>query len=187
MTSKRLNLHHFLPRSRANGPGIRSVAWTHVCTLACPGCFNPQTHSTEAQLTLSVSDLLDQILVLKDIEGVTITGGEPLQQSEAVLELLTRIKSETTLSTLVFTGFDWQEVQRLPFGEKILGQIDVLIAGRYDDSLREALSLIGSSNQEVHFLTARYSQIDLDKVPPAEIVITPEGEVLATGIDPLGW
>ncbi|MCU0780030.1 MAG: radical SAM protein [Akkermansiaceae bacterium] len=42
-----LRLHAFLPRSRANGPGWRSVVWVQGCSLGCPGCFNPQTHDWE--------------------------------------------------------------------------------------------------------------------------------------------
>ena len=42
-----LRLHAFLPRSRANGPGWRSVVWVQGCSLGCPGCFNPQTHDRE--------------------------------------------------------------------------------------------------------------------------------------------
>ncbi len=42
-----LRLHAFLPRSRANGPGWRSVVWVQGCSLGCAGCFNPQTHDPE--------------------------------------------------------------------------------------------------------------------------------------------
>lgn len=36
-------LHAVVPRSAANGPGVRYVVWSQGCALACPGCFNPET------------------------------------------------------------------------------------------------------------------------------------------------
>jgi len=65
--------------------------------------------------------------------------------------------------------------------------VDVLLAGRYIHHLRTANSLIGSSNKTIHFLTKHYTLQDLDKVPPAEIVIAPDGSVRLTGINPLQW
>jgi anaerobic ribonucleoside-triphosphate reductase activating protein len=41
MTINRLQLAAYLPRSRANGPGLRSVVWVQGCLFRCPGCFNP--------------------------------------------------------------------------------------------------------------------------------------------------
>jgi len=48
MTGKLLNLYHYEPLSLVNGPGKRAVVWVQGCTLGCPGCFNPQTHSVAA-------------------------------------------------------------------------------------------------------------------------------------------
>jgi anaerobic ribonucleoside-triphosphate reductase activating protein len=88
---------------------------------------------------------------------------------------------------LVFTGYDWEELQQLKGIERFLAGVDVLIAGRYDASRRVAQGLIGSQNKKVHYLTGRYTPEDLQEVPPAEIVITPDGEILLSGIDPLQW
>jgi anaerobic ribonucleoside-triphosphate reductase activating protein len=63
----------------------------------------------------------------------------------------------------------------------------VLLAGRYDERLRLARGLMGSANKTAHFLTDRYGPKDLAAVPEAEVVITPSGEVVTTGIDPLEW
>jgi len=45
MNDRVLRVHHFLPRSHANGPGVRAVLWAQGCSLACPGCFNADTHA----------------------------------------------------------------------------------------------------------------------------------------------
>jgi anaerobic ribonucleoside-triphosphate reductase activating protein len=181
-----LRLHQFLPYSRANGPGRRAVVWVQGCTLGCPGCFNPETHIFADGEMVSIDDLFERLLKLgAAIEGVTVSGGEPFQQRSALLGLLRRIRAETPLSVLVFTGYSWEEVQRMPEAAELMSAIDVLIAGRYDQTERLARSLRGSTNKSVHLLTRRYSAADLDAVPPAEIIISKDGDVAATGIDPL--
>lgn len=192
-----LRIHNFLPQSRANGPGERAAIWVQGCTLGCPGCFNEPTHPAEGGGLFSPDELFERITALGDrIEGVTISGGEPLQQKAGVAALLRRIKSETNLSTVLFTGFSWEELEKM--GKKqepertglplaVLEDVDVLIAGRYVQELRIARDLRGSSNKKLYFLTDRYSAADFEPVPDAEIIITPEGEVILSGIEPLKW
>ncbi len=92
-TLDRIRLHHFLPTSRANGPGLRAVIWLQGCTLGCPGCFNPQTHSKKGGDWVSVDQLFSQVMALQsEIQGVTISGGEPLQQMRPLLKLLQRLR-----------------------------------------------------------------------------------------------
>ncbi len=186
MSDAVMRLHHFEPLSRSNGPGLRSVVWVQGCTLNCAGCFNPQTHDPRAGQPVSIGDLFERILAQgNQIEGITISGGEPLQQAPALMKLLKKVKAETRLSTLVFTGFAWQEAARISQMEEILPYIDVLLAGRYRSDLHIASGLRGSSNKTVHFLSPRYQQSDLDQVPPAEVIIDPTGEIRFSGIEPL--
>ena len=76
-------------------------------------------------------------------------------------------------------------MQAAPDREALLACIDVLIAGRYDESQRVAHGLMGSANKSVHFLTDRYTMNDFAAVPAAEVIITAEGEVMLSGIDPV--
>lgn len=185
--SDTIRLHHFLPKSWANGPGPRAVLWTQGCTLGCLGCFNPETHDNQGA-PIPVQDLVEKILEQgKEIEGITISGGEPLQQRQAVLVLLEQIKSETDLTVLLFTGYRWEEVQDFPESNQLLANLDVLIAGRYIEGQRVASGLLGSANKTIHLLSNRYTREDLDAVPPAELIIGPDGTIEATGIDPLKW
>jgi anaerobic ribonucleoside-triphosphate reductase activating protein len=186
--SDELRLHQFLPASRANGPGVRAVLWLQGCSLGCPGCFNPETHAATGGQQMVVETLLGRILVLKEtIEGITISGGEPLQQRLPLLALLERVRQETDLSVLLFTGFTWEEIQRMPDSDALLSCIDVLSAGRYDASQHLARDLRGSANKTLHFLTKRYHMSDLQAIPPAEVIISPEGEIIFSGIDPVKW
>lgn len=183
-----LRLHHFEPLSRSNGPGLRSVLWLQGCTLNCPGCFNPRTHDRNAGQLLTVASIYERILALgTQIEGITLSGGEPFQQAAALLALLQAVKRQTSLSVVLFTGYTWEETLHLPLSGEIFDCVDVLLAGRYQSTLRIASGLRGSSNKTVHFLSPRYSQTDLDQVPPAEIVIDANGEMRFSGIEPLRW
>ena len=88
---------------------------------------------------------------------------------------------------LLFSGFSWEEIHRIPEAQTLLEHLDVLIAGRYLASRRLASGLIGSSNKTIHFLTNRYQMADLAPVPGAEVILNPNGEVILSGIDPLRW
>ena len=183
-----LRVHHFLPHSYANGPGARAVLWLQGCSLGCPGCFNPETHPFEGGELISVDKALQQVLAVQErIEGITISGGEPLQQCQALLAFLRRIREQTDLSALLFSGFSWEEIQRFPQTTELAAYIDVLISGRYIESQRLAHGLLGSSNKRLNFLTDRYTPQDLQSIPETEIIVSETGEILISGIDPLKW
>jgi anaerobic ribonucleoside-triphosphate reductase activating protein len=156
------------------------------CTLGCPGCFNPQTHSTRGGHWLSIDQLFSQISTLQSqVQGVTISGGEPLQQMRPLLKLLARLRNETDLSILLFSGYTWIEIESMPMGKHLLSLLDVLVAGRFVQDQPGKGGLLGSSNQQVFYLSQRYSAKDIERTPPAEVILTPDGEILLSGIQPL--
>jgi anaerobic ribonucleoside-triphosphate reductase activating protein len=179
----KVHLHAFEPASRANGPGLRAVVWFQGCTLGCVGCFNPATHKPLDGNQCDTEQLAAEILALKDgLEGVTISGGEPFQQAEALRDLLERLP-RASLSRLVFTGNTLAEVRELPLGPEILPLVDVLIAGRYVASQHLADGLLGSANQQVHFLTTRHAPDDFVNLASREIILHGDGSMTITGIN----
>jgi len=160
------------------------VVWTQGCTLACPGCFNPGTH-TAGGTPRAVAELADEIGSF-GVEGVTVSGGEPLEQAEAVLELARRCRSRG-LSVLVLTGFTLPELRRRrpEVAAGLARHVDVVVAGRYVAARRLASGLRGSANKTVHLMSDRYQLADLEAVPPAEVMISPDGTVTFTGVAPL--
>ncbi|MBN2002914.1 MAG: radical SAM protein [Anaerolineae bacterium] len=181
-----LRIARFLPVSCANGPGQRAVIWVQGCTLGCPGCFNPAMHDPQGGDLVPVEALLARILAIGDaIEGVSFSGGEPLQQMAPLLALLRSIRRGTGLSVLVFTGYTWEEIQALPDAAALLCCVDVLIAGRYDAAQYLGQGMLGSTNQTVHLLTSRYTMADIQAVPPAEVIITEDGDVIVSGVAPV--
>jgi anaerobic ribonucleoside-triphosphate reductase activating protein len=181
-----INLHAVIPRTRSNGPGLRMAFWFQGCNLACPGCFNPQTHPPIGYRRSSVAELVGMITEeANNIEGVTITGGEPLQQAPALEGLLKGIREKTHLSILLFSGYTKPEIDDIPSGRMILEYLDILIAGRFVQALRSSKEWRGSSNKTVHFLSSRYTPADFKHIPSAEVLIAPDGTVRVTGINPL--
>lgn len=129
---------------------------------------------------VEVAEVMRRILAA-GTEGLTVSGGEPLQQAEAVVALLEAARA-AGLSTLLFTGLAWEEVQRLPLAPRILRCVDVLLAGRYIAERRVAEGLIGSANKTVHLLSPRHTLEEIAATPEAEAVILPNGRVVFSGI-----
>jgi len=180
-----LNLHAILPRSRANGPGVRLVVWFQGCTLGCQDCFNPNTHSLAPNLLVTVEELEQKIVAeTGEIEGITISGGEPLLQPQGLNRLLLKIH-HTQLSVILFSGYTLPEIRQKPLGNEILKQLDVLIAGRFEKGERLGRNLLGSANQAIHFFTDRYSIRDLEAIPHSEIIIDADGFVYCSGFSSL--
>lgn len=178
----RLRVHAIEPRSRANGPGTRTVVWVQGCTLGCAGCFNPTTWPAAGGQEMEVESIERQVRAAA-ADGVTVSGGEPFEQPEALLALVTALAGT---SIIVFSGFTRGEIERQPLGPAILARIDVLVDGRYVEKRRIARGLRGSSNQVVHLLTPRHRMADVDATPVGEVVIGPDGEVRVSGVDPPG-
>jgi anaerobic ribonucleoside-triphosphate reductase activating protein len=181
-------INHFEPISCANGPGRRFVLWLQGCSQNCPGCFNPSTHPFNIGKAWSIDQIYKIIMRKEDqIEGITLSGGEPLEQRGPLLHLLQKIAHETHLSIILLTGYNWQEVQEMPEYTEMNHCVDVILAGPYREDLRTAHQLTGSSNKTFHFLTSTYSHKNFESIPDCEAVIKPDGEILISGINPIRW
>lgn len=187
MAGERLRLHAYLPHSRANGPGVRAAVWVQGCSLGCPGCFNPGTHDAGgAAEEVAVDALVDRLVALGDtIEGLTVSGGEPLEQPAALLALTRAVRARTALSLIVFSGLTIDEIRAMPRGPELLEQLDVLIDGRYVAGERHASGLRGSHNQRIWCLTDRYREADIEATPEGEVHIGTDGTVTISGVAPL--
>jgi anaerobic ribonucleoside-triphosphate reductase activating protein len=176
----RVNLARTLPRSAANGPGERFVVWVQGCPLGCPGCWNPDTWAFVRRDLREVEDLTAEILATEGIEGVTFTGGEPFAQARA-LSLVARAVQAAGMSVFIFTGYRLEELSR-PEQRALLALADVVVAGRYVDAERTFdTPWRGSENQQVHFLTTRYSSADMAQSAEMEIFLPPSAVPIVTG------
>ncbi len=179
-----LRVHTILHGSKANGPGIRSVIWLQGCTLNCPGCFNPQTHAAEGGELISTDTLTRRLKAMPpETEGITISGGEPFEQAEALAEFLTRFRRQENGSVIVFSGFTKEKIETTPQYRACISLIDVLICGPYNQNAQtDHLHYLASANQELWFVSDRYNQADLTGLPTHEVFILSDGSVTVSGL-----
>lgn len=144
------------------GPGHRFALWLQGCPFSCPDCVAPAFIPSIGGYQLSAEKLAEAIISIPDIQGITISGGEPFLQAETLLLLLELLRDNTMLSIILYSGYRLQELRKMqdsrPAIKQVLAQLDVLIDGRYQPELNDSLGLRGSSNQQVYFLTPRYAQ-----------------------------
>ena len=172
-------LGHRLDRSEIYGPGLRSVFWTQGCTLACKGCWNTQYWPNFGGEEISISSILRQLEELEDIEGITLLGGEPLQQADACFQLIQGCK-EMGLSVFMYTGYEPSEFDELM--QSCFNLCDIVVTGRYVQELRDTtLRWRGSQNQQVHFVSNLYDKSVLQEQTEVEFHISPTGEVQIVG------
>lgn len=140
--------------SIVDGPGLRAVLWTQGCIHNCKGCHNPQTHDLLGGFEIDTDEISKEIENLKLHKGITLSGGEPFLQSEALIEIAKVCKTKG-LDVWAYTGYTFEELidKKNPsyFNNlNLLKHIDVLVDGKFIEDKRD-ISLIfrGSSNQRI--------------------------------------
>lgn len=85
-------IHSIETMGLVDGPNIRTVIFMQGCPLRCLFCHNPDTWQKESNFKLTSKEVVDEVRKYRSyIEmggGVTFSGGEPLLQSEFLLETL---------------------------------------------------------------------------------------------------
>lgn len=119
--------------SRINGPGNRLVIWVQGCKFNCKGCFNPEMHPYTKEHLVDVVDLAKMINEDAQIEGITISGGEPLDYPKQIQSLLSNL--EHRITTVIYSGYHYEDVVSDEDLMKVVKRADLSIIGRYDSSL----------------------------------------------------
>ena len=135
----------------ALGPGRRLGIWFQGCSIRCPGCISMDTWVPGRGTTTIVEMLGVAAPWIAEADGITISGGEPFDQPDALVELLRRLRSATDVDVLVFTGYAWPDI--VPTIQRADGLIDALITGPFNQNETQTLALRGSDNQELRLLT----------------------------------
>ena len=135
--------------SIVDGLGLRMVVWMQGCIHNCPFCHNPQTHALDGGFVTTVDEVVDYINSYSFKSGVTISGGDPFVQKEALLELVKKIKESKT-NIWVYTGYDYEQLLANDLSREILNYIDVLVDGKFINELKnDTLRFKGSTNQRI--------------------------------------
>jgi len=139
--------------SIVDGEGIRAVIWTQGCTHNCFGCHNPETHSFDGGFVEDTEKIKNDIRNLTLETGITFSGGDPILQVDACLDIATFAK-ERGLNIWCYTGFIFEDLLKMantkPLIMEFLNKVDVLVDGKFiieEKSLN--LKFRGSRNQRI--------------------------------------
>lgn len=196
-------IHSILDSSSVNGPGNRAVIWTQGCDLNCAGCWNQDTHAFHGK-HWTARELVHRIARIPGIDGVTFSGGEPMQQFDDGLDLfIAFLKDECPeLSFGMYTGYTAQELEagkyrwsvsnhrRVPQYQKaeawswLKTQLDFAVMGRFNqEQLDSSRPLCSSRNQHLVLFSDRYR---LEDFRPQEAEVHIEDDLVTITGFPTG-
>lgn len=154
-----LRVAQIIPSTEAEGPGRRFALWVQGCSLRCPGCCNPEMFAPDkGGQFFELDALLVHLDAVRDVEGVSILGGEPFEQPEALAAFCAAVKARR-LSVMLYSGYTLEELKAKsdPHVDALLATADLLLDGRFDQTKPEKTRRwVGSTNQVLHFFTSRY-------------------------------
>lgn len=159
---KMINYSHFVTNTEFLGPYKRSVLWVQGCCFSCEGCIAPEMQKNGGHFA-DTATLADILLSDASTEGVTISGGEPFLQADALAEMIDTMKSQRNIGVVIYSGFTLDELKEKSVSDSgvknLLLRTDILIDGRYIKSLDDGIAYRGSSNQNIICLSDRYKDI----------------------------
>jgi anaerobic ribonucleoside-triphosphate reductase activating protein len=196
-------LHALIPASRANGPGLRAVVFFQGCKLGCVGCWNPRTHQFRGA-EVTVDAVAQEVLGAcqeHPLEGITFSGGEPMQQADSLLRLIRCLHQQAPEQSFgLFSGYAEHELdqgqywiwgdqssehKRKRLWQEISECLDFAILGRFDQAQPCNMPLRTSRNQVLRLFTNRYSPTDFSE-ELTEVTINEGGRAEVTGFPTLG-
>jgi anaerobic ribonucleoside-triphosphate reductase activating protein len=137
--------------SITDGPGLRFTLFVQGCPRRCPGCHNPTALEFHGGIPMAWEDLLAQIQRNPLLRGVTLSGGEPFCQAEALLPLCRALR-EKGYELAAYTGYTLEELltEGSPAQRELLSLVEVLVDGPFIQERRNlALPFRGSENQRI--------------------------------------
>ena len=148
-----LRIAGIIKESIVDGPGIRLVVFSQGCKHNCKGCHNPETHSFTGGRLINIEDILEMVKDNPLLDGITFSGGEPLEQAESFAVLGEKIK-EMGLNVITYTGYTYEKIIESfydrPDWERLMRCTDILIDGPFEiDKKSLMLKFRGSSNQRI--------------------------------------
>lgn len=140
--------------SIVDGPGYRLSVFFSGCKLHCPQCHNKHLWDPASGTEMTVDEVINEVKKHRQISGVSVLGGEPLNQSYEVAKLCKAIKKILGHHIILYSGYKYEEILAgaEPYGMEVLPYVDILIDGRYDHSKRDISEnniFRGSTNQRI--------------------------------------
>lgn len=133
----------------ANGKGVRVSIFVQGCNRHCKGCFNEETWDFKGgrSFTYRNREKIFEYLSYSWVSGLSVLGGEPLEQDTTLAVFLAEVKSKFPNKDIwMWTGYKYEEVKYRP----ILKYVDVLVDGAFEEDKKDLdLLFRGSSNQRI--------------------------------------
>lgn len=133
----------------ANGKGVRVSMFVQGCNRHCKGCFNEETWDFKGGRSFTDKDRekIFEYLSYSWVSGLSVLGGEPLEQDTTLADFLAEVKSKFPGKDIwMWTGYKYEEVKDRP----ILKYVDVLVDGAFEEDKKDLdLLFRGSSNQRI--------------------------------------
>lgn len=156
-----LSINRILAPITVLGAGRRVGVWVQGCALACPGCASIDTWDSALGVRyepVALAERLADLVMGENLDGLTLTGGEPLDQPAQLAELITELKARLSSSpragrfdVLLFSGYTRGAAQRR--AGALWDLLDAAVCGPYRQQLPSELPLVASSNQEMVLLS----------------------------------
>ncbi len=128
------------------GPGKRLLLFLQGCSIHCKGCINQHLWEFGIGKDITAEGVFK---LAKDVEGITLHGGEPLDQSDGLLEIIKLFKANNK-TVILFTGYKYNELSKKSQKES-WRLSDLVVSGRYIEEKRNIyLQFRGSTNQRVY-------------------------------------
>lgn len=147
----KINLAGTVNDSITDGPGIRFTVFVQGCPHHCEGCHNQHTWEFKDRELVSWQQLFEKIKDNPLLDGITLSGGEPMCQAEALLPLAKACK-KLGLNIAIYSGFLFEDLLKInnPHQIELLKTADVLVDGKFMQDKRDyRLKFCGSTNQRV--------------------------------------
>jgi anaerobic ribonucleoside-triphosphate reductase activating protein len=135
------------------GYGVRAGIWFQGCTVYCKGCVSRDTWAFDESRRCDVGEVTSWLDALDGpVDGITISGGEPTDQPDALRALLEELAvRRTDTDILMYSGRSTERLTaELPW---LWDHLDVLISEPFDQARAADCALRGSANQRVHRLS----------------------------------
>lgn len=145
----KIRLFGTIDDSIVDGPGLRYTIFTQGCFHNCSGCHNPKSHDINGGYLKDIQDILSEITANPLLDGITLSGGEPMLQVKPLIEICKEVKA-MGLNIVVYSGFTYEEILKDAKKKELLQLCDMLIDGKFEQD-KKSLALLyrGSANQRL--------------------------------------
>ncbi len=137
--------------SIVDGPGLRYSVFVQGCPHHCPGCHNPESHDFAGGRAADTADLIRPMDLNPLLDGLTLSGGEPMCKPEAC-RALAEAAHARRMNVWCYTGYTWEALlqENDPARMALLRELDVLVDGPFLQAERSLeLKYCGSRNQRL--------------------------------------